>query len=288
MTYGDINSSVDEGGPIQLFCFSYGESGEQVIGYTSALEMQTVDHGGSVGVVNYEPVPVERDSIVSNGSLDRSALSIALDVGTEIAELFRIYPPSSVVNLVIYEGHVDDPDGEFVVIWSGRIISANREGSRLQLSGEPISTQLRRSGLRRNYQYGCPHALYSMACGADKASATVSGVIASISGNVVTLEPGWEGYFEREKFLRGTLEWIPYGGAIEKRSIIRVTGDALTLSGIPTDLEATDPVEVVLGCNHRAFEEDGGDCEGLHDNIQNFGGQPWIPLRNVINRNPFY
>lgn len=288
MTFGALNSSVDQGGPIQLFRFTYGESEDQVLAYTSALETQTVDHGGSVGVVNYEPVPVERDAIVSNGTLDRSALAISLDVGTDIAELFRIYPPSSVVNLVIYEGHVDDPDGEFVVIWSGRIVSATREGSTLRLSGEPISTQLRRSGLRRHYQYGCPHALYGPQCGADKASATVTGTVASISGNVVTLEPGWEGYFDRAKFLRGTLEWTPYGGSLERRAIIKVDDDALTLSGAPLDLAATDPVDVVLGCNHRAFAEDGGDCEGLHDNIQNFGGQPWIPLTNVINRNPFY
>jgi hypothetical protein len=41
-------------------------------------------------------------------------------------------------------------------------------------------------------------------------------------------------------------------------------------------------VSVVLGCNHIAYAEDGGDCQPLHDNIVNYGGDRWIPLKNPI------
>lgn len=288
MTYADQQQSIEDGGPLQLFRFSYGIAQDQVLAYTNNLEEITVDHGGSVGIVTYSPVPISRESIASNGTLDRSALQIDLDIGTDLAEEFRIYPPSSVVNLVIYEGHYDDPDGEFVVIWAGRIVAAERQGSKLQCSGEPIATQLRRSGLRRHYQYGCPHALYGAACGADKASATVSSAVSAISGTTITVGAGWEGYFEQAKFIRGMMEWTPSGGTIQRRTILNVSGNDITLSGLPIGLAVSDAVDIILGCNHRAFDADGGDCEGLHDNIQNFGGQPWIPLKNVIQRNPFY
>lgn len=287
MSYADFAASRAGGGPIQLFRFVYGQLESEVIAYTSHTEEVTVDHGGSVGVVTYAPVPVSRDNIVSNGTLDKSSVQVSLDVGTELAELFRVYPPSNVVSLFIYEGHIDDPDEEYLVIWAGRIITAARVGSELQLSGEPIATQMRRPGLRRHYQYGCPHALYGTQCGASKAAATVSATVSSISGTEVTLVGGWEGAFAAAKFLRGTLEWTPYGKSLQVRSILRVTGDVLTISGIPTDLEAADTVDVVLGCNHKAFSPE-GDCQALHDNIVNFGGQPWIPTKNVINRNPFY
>lgn len=288
MTFSTYEGSIEQGGPIQLYRFVYGTEAGEYLAYTNSTDEQTVDHGGSVGIVTYSPIPIERGNIVSNGTLDKSAIKINLDVGTDLAELFRVYPPSSVVTLTIYEGHVDDPDGEFVVIWAGRIISASREGSELQLSGEPVSTQLRRAGLRRHYQYGCPHALYSAACGADKPSATVSATVSAINGTIVTLTAGWEGAFAAGKFLRGTLEWTPSGSTTQRRTIIRISGDALSLSGLPIGLAVSDTVDVVLGCNHKAFAASDGDCEGLHDNIVNYGGQPWIPTKNVINKNPYY
>lgn len=287
MTFSTYEGSIQSGGPIQLYRFVYGTEAGEYLAYTNSTEQQIVDHGGSVGVITYDPVPIERGNVVSNGTLDKSAIQMSLDIGTDLAELFRVYPPSSVTTLTIYEGHIDDPDGEFIVVWAGRIIAASREGSTLKLSGEPVSTQLKRPGLRRHYQYGCPLALYGDACGADKAAATTAGTVASVSGTVVTLNAGWNGAFAAEKFVRGQLEWTPSGETTRVRSILRISGNALTLSGI-TDLSATDAVSVVLGCNHRAFAADGGDCQGLHDNLVAFGGLPWIPIKNVINKNPYY
>ena len=54
------------------------------------------------------------------------------------------------------------------------------------------------------------------------------------------------------------------------------------LSGLPQDLAVNDSVEVVVGCNHKAYAEDDGDCQPLHDNILNYGGDRWIPLKNPI------
>lgn len=288
MTYPAYEGSIEQGGPIQLYRFVYGSEAGEYYAYTNHTDEITVDHGGSVGEITYLPIPIERGNIVSNGTLDKSTLKISLDVGADLAELFRVYPPSSVVNLTLYEGHIDDPDEQFVIVWAGRIIAAAREKSELKLSGEPISTQMRRPGLRRNYQYGCPHVLYGPECNASKAAATVSGTVAAIDGTVITLDAGWEGAFAPTKFIRGTFEWTPVDSTTQRRTILRVNGDDLTLSGLPINLAVADVVDVVLGCNHQAFTASGGDCEGLHDNLVNYGGDPWIPTKNVINTNPYY
>jgi hypothetical protein len=288
MTFATYEGSRESGNPIQLYRFTYGTEDSEFFAYTDHTEEVTVDHGGSIGLIAYQPVPVERDEIVSNGTLDRSSLKMGLDVSTELSELFRVYPPDNVVQLTVYQGHVDDPDSDFKVIWAGRVVSASRAHSELELQGEPISTQMKRPGLRRHYQYGCPHALYSTVCGANKAAATSSATVASVSGTAVTLDAGWEGSLPPAKFLRGQLEWTPAGASTKRRTITRVSGNVLTLSGLPLDLEADDAVNVVLGCNHHAFADQDGDCEGLHDNIVNYGGQPWIPVKNIINRNPYY
>lgn len=293
MTFPTYEESVASGNPVQCYLFRYGtEPGEYYAYTTYTGDDLVIDHGGSIGEVAYTPVPIQRDAINANGTLDKSALRIGTDIGTDLAEIFRVYPPSNVVTLTVYEGHIDDEDLDFRVVWAGRVVAAQREKSELTLSCEPVSTQMRRPGLRRNYQFGCGHALYmgevgKPGCHANKAAATVIATVASVAGSTVTLDSGWEGAFPAAKFLRGMLEWTPAGASIQRRTIIRIAGDVLTLSGIATDLVATDSVDVVLGCNHKAFAPD-GDCQAIHDNLADFGGEPWIPLQNVIGTNPFY
>lgn len=276
MTFATYEGSREDGEPIQLFKFVYGTEPGEYFGYTDFTEELTI------GGFTYEPVPISREAIESNGTLDNSALKVSTDISTGLAEIFRVYPPSSVVNLTIFQGHVPDVDAEYLAIWVGRIITAARKGSTLEMTGEPISTSMRRPGLRATYSYGCRHVLYGPHCRASKAAATVSTTVASIDGATITLAGGWEGAFDAAKFLRGMVEWEAAGGSTERRSIIRVTGDVLSLSGIPNGLAVSDPIDVVLGCNHKAYAEDGGDCQPLHNNILNNGGCRWIPTKNPI------
>lgn len=289
MTYQAHEESRESGGPVQCHLFRYGTETAQVFAYTNHTEAVTIDHGAPLGTIEYQPVPIQRSSFESNGTLDKSALKVNTDIGTDLAEIFRVYPPAYVVSLTIFEGHVEDADSEFLAVWAGRVMAASRNGSELVLSGEPISTSLRRPGLRRHYQYGCPHQLYGPKCQANKAAATVASTVDSIAGATVTLAAGWEGAFAPAKFLGGLLEWTTAEGSIDRRTIIRVSGDTLSLSGIPQGLAASDAVNVVLGCNHMAYAEDGGDCQPLHDNILNFGGCRWIPTKNPIGQfNNYY
>jgi hypothetical protein len=276
MSFSDRESSRELGDPVQCFLFRYGPDPANYYAYTDSTQEQAVD-----GII-YVPRPVNRDTINADGTLDKSAIKIAIDVGTEVAELFRVYPPAYVVSLVIRQGHIGDPDSEFLVIWAGRIVACQREGSEAQLSGEPVSTSLRRPGLRRHYQYGCPHVLYGPMCRADKASKTLSATVASVDGATVVMNSGWNGAFDADKFLGGLFEWVDDDGLTDRRAILRITGDTLSLSGIVAGLAASDTVSVVLGCNHKAYAEDDGDCLPLHNNIANFGGCRWIPTKNPI------
>lgn len=276
MSFADFEASRELGDPVQLFKFVYGPGPTDYYAYTDSTEEQTVD-----GVV-YAPVPIERGNIDTNGTLDKTAIKINTDIGTELAEIFRVYPPAYVVSLIIRQGHIGDPDSEFLVIWAGRIVAAQREGGEAVLSGEPISTSLRRPGLRRHYQYGCPHQLYGPHCLADKASKTVTATVDSVTGAAVTLDAGWEGAFDPAKFLGGLFEWVNDDGLTDRRTILRITGNVLSLSGIAKDVDPGDSVDVILGCNHKAYAEDGGDCQPLHDNILNYGGDRWIPVKNPI------
>lgn len=276
MAFEDFAESVESGEPVQLFLFRYGSQPDEYYAYTDHDEELTV------ASIVYVPKAIERDDIESDGTLDRASMKITTEIGTEVAELFRVYPPSSVVTLVIAEGHVGDPDEEFLVSWSGRIATASRRRTELVMTGELVSTSMKRPGLRRHYQLGCMHELYGPQCTADKSSKTVAATVDSILGATVTLDAGWNGAFAAAKFLGGLLEWPTPGGSTNRRTILRVSGNTLSLNGITQDLAASDAVDVVVGCNHKAYAEEDGDCQPLHDNILNFGGCRWIPLQNPI------
>ncbi|MGM0913766.1 MAG: phage BR0599 family protein [Pseudomonadota bacterium] len=243
----------------------------------------------SVGEVIYangnrfEPAQIKHGAVESSGTLDKTTLEINTPRFNPLVEVFRVYPPERVVNLVIYRGELDDPDAEFKVVWAGRVLNLGIQGLEATFSCEPIATMVRRPGLRRNYQYGCPHVLYGPQCRASKAAATSNGTVEAVSGSVVTLASGWNAH-PTEKYLRGMLEWSVEGGTA-RRTILQVLSPSeLLLAGVLRGLAIGDTVDVVLSCGRM-----GDDCKNLHNNLLNYGGQPWITEINPLgNRSPFY
>ena len=272
-----LEESRARGTPVELFYFKYGEATDAFVGFTDGDE--TVTTGG----VTYTPVPIARNNIKNTGTIEKSGITVSVARDNRIAELFRVYAPAHVVTLIVRQGHLNDPDEEFKVVWTGKILSSTRKASETEFTCEPVATSLKRSGLRRHYQYGCPHVLYGHECRADKAAATKTADVANVGGNTVDVVSGWSGALDPQKYLGGIVEWQGIHGP-EYRTILRVsTGDVrLHLAGPTNDLSPGTTVKISLGCS-RTLE----DCGDLHNNLVNFGGQPWIPLKSPIKTNPY-
>lgn len=265
------DESRESGAPINLFLFTYGPDAADYYGYTTGDAPITVAALGKTFV----PAPFSRGEVQTSGNLDNQTLEVRGSLDSDLANLFLVYPPTQVVGLIIYEGQARDVDQEFVAIWTGRVINCSRQGSEAVYSCEPGTTAMKRAGLRRHWQFGCPHALYGTQCGANQAAATSPATVASVDGSTVTLSSGWEPTgIDGQKYIGGMMTWT-VGTHTERRSILQVNGDEIVLSGFARDLVATDTVSMVLGCNHQRT-----DCLTLHNNIQNFGGQSWIPTKN--------
>lgn len=289
MTFALRETSRAKGQPAALFFFRYGAGVDDFYAYTNAEYEKTHN------LINYQPVPISYGAIESSGTLDKKTLEVRTVLDNEVAELFRVSPPTYSVVLTIRRGHLNDPDNEFLVEWTGRVLSCSREGSEAIFSCEPISTSLRRTGLRRHWQYSCPHVLYGPQCNANKAAATTTNTVVNVTAAAVILNNGWETPERAAKAHGGLVEWEGPNGTIV-RTIIAVNDDLVTLrlNGPTTGLQSGDQVAVSLGCNHR-FEHNGvafvdTDCQTIHANINNFGGQPWIPDDNPIgtNTNKYY
>lgn len=276
MSFGEIERSRAKGRPVNLFLIRYGAAPNSYYAYTDSTS-KIVDGG-----VTYLPVPIDRGAIVVKGNMDKAAMEVKMSLSLPVAELFRVYPPASVVSLTIKQGHLGDPDSQYLVAWVGRVIAAKREAPELVLTCEPVRTTLKRLALRRNYQYSCPHVLYGEWCRADKSAATVACEVVAIDGIKIVLEGGWNPS-PADKYVGGMVEWTNNSGDTEIRSIVRVNVNTLSLSGSLRDIVVGSTVQVSRGCSR--------DMDGCnsHNNIQNFGGCPFIPTKNPIGRsNQFY
>lgn len=251
--------------------------------YTDAEQPITFDG------VTYEPIPIEREAINSSGTLDKAMLKVRASDLANIGDEFKAYPPAQVVNLIIRQGHVGEStnvQSNYPVIWTGRVLGCGYPPNEIEMTCEPISTAIKRPGLRRNYQTSCPHVLYGSECRANRAAATRQTTVMAATNSRVTVSSGWNGSFEKAKFQGGMIGWTRSNGVKELRTILQVDAatNRLLIAGTLTDLAVGDTVDVILGCAH-----DMTDCANLHSNIHNYGGQPWIPLQNPIGAiNNFY
>ena len=280
MATNDYETSEDRGQPVELYQFVYGTEAGRDYRYTNAE--QDIDYNGDT----YTALPVDRDRLKTKGRGESQEITIEVPMTSGVAELFRVFPPGRVVSVLIRQGHIaniDDPeswaDDSFDVVWTGRVLQANRKKNSAVLTCENSEAGMKRVGLRRHYQWACPLVLYGTRCRADKAAATVVGTIDSIAANAITLDAGWEGAFTATDFAGGLFEWDSPNGR-EYRTILSVSGDTLKLNATTVDLAVDDTVDIALGCPHTL-----AGCRDIHSNAVNYGGQPFIPLKNPVGKN---
>lgn len=274
--FADREASRQEGEPITLYLFVYGETDDAYFAYTDAEEPVTYGTDAAGQPITYQPVAIDRGDIESAGGMDVPALEVRIENDLAMVSRFEQSPPMRRVALKIREGHAGD--SEFLVSWTGYVLGGGRQGNEAVYTCESVLAALRRNGLRRTYSLGCNLLLYKTGpnqCNADEEAATSVREVISVSGAFVTMAAGWAGAHDPQKYLNGTIKWAnAEDGRQEIRNIHRITGDTLLLSSRVVGLPANTDVQIALGCRH-----DLTDCEFLHNNIQNYGGQAWIPLK---------
>ncbi len=277
MSFSTYDESRDAGRLAEIYMFRYGLGAGDYYAYTDQDHVITYDG------IDYDPVPIDRGRHKADGGRERRDLTINMSNKNPILNMFLIYPPDYAISVVIRAGHIGDPSNEFVPVWTGTISNVKWGNDGVaDLVCRPISAASRQGGLRRHWQLGCPHVLFGSQCLAVEASATITTTATNVQTNKVTLAGGWN-VEPTAKYIGGKVTWV-VGANATKRSILRIEADSrtLVLSGPTVGLVVGDSLDVTLGCN-RSMD----DCENLHNNINNFGGDPWIPLVNPVNTNPY-
>lgn len=281
MAFGLFESSRTKSEKITLFKITFGPNTEDYYAFTDGET--TVEFDG----IEYVPTVIKHDPISVQGTMDKTEHKIETTRSNPVTELFRKTAPLYPVTVRILVGQARDVSKDFKSIWVGRITSFTIKGNITELSTAPSGTKLKRIGLRRYYQYGCQHVLYGGSCRASKILATNDSTVLAVSGDQVTL-PKTGHNFALDKYNGGFIEWQPTPGDIKRVGIIHVddSGDdvTFTMAVVPQGMQAGMPIKLSAGCDHSM-----NDCKNVHNNIQNYGGFPWIPTSNPIaGKNNFY
>lgn len=271
MTFDAIETSMDLGEPILLFDFSTGFAHWR---YTTA------DRPITVSAVEYDPLAIVAANIIQGQELRQKTIKVTVPRDCILVQQLQGYPPSTDLLLTIYAMHYSDPAAQTPVAWIGRVKSQNQKNSVVELSCEPGYTGIQTVGLRRRWQINCPHVLYGPGCELPSANFKVPATLTAVSQFTINspqfiLPAGLS-------FAGGYVEWDSGHGYLERRTINSAAATALTLAYGSPDLADGLAVTAFPGCDHTT-----ATCKAFK-NILNYGGDPWIPLKNPMDGNPVY
>lgn len=272
MSYTVFEESVQDGQPVYKFLFAQGLEQYR---YTTAAYFISDSTG------TWEPAPINASSVEQTGELAKNGVKITLPRTNAVAQLFLGKVPEDTTSLTIYRGHDPSDLDEFQVCWKGRVAAAEASGDAVTLECEDIFTSMRRPGNRARYQKGCRHALYSPQCGVNDYDYAVSVEIVAQDGFTITVEGIADSAGDSTSDVQGGDYFI--GGVVEltdgsRRAIIGQSGTVLTLiSQFDTiDIDSVGASAILYpGCKHNT-----SDCKNKFDNLNNYGGFPYIPGKN--------
>lgn len=263
MTYLAHEHSEQDGNAVMLFLFSQGVTTWR---YTGAA--QPVDYDGHT----WNPTEISMGNVTQSNEMNKDTLPLEFPRGHEFAAQFVEYSPEQVTSVTVFRMHIDE--AEVAVYWKGRVIGASAQESVVTVECEPIFTSLRRAGLRARYQILCRHSLYQRGCNLDKANFENPGNATAVDGATLTVT---EAAGLDAGYLVGGM--IGYNGVL--RYVMNHVGDQVTLIRQVPELtqEITDNATAAIimypGCQHNY-----STCKDKFNNLDNFGGFPWIPDAN--------
>ncbi|MGA0610571.1 phage BR0599 family protein [Caldimonas sp. KR1-144] len=265
MSYDDRERSTHGGAPVELYEFARGTLVER---FTSAASEIVL------GPDTYAAATLRRSSLAASTEQARNAVKVTCPRDFPIAELFRVTPPTEVIALTIKRFHRGD--AEVAVIWMGRVLNCEWQGASAVLNCEPVSSSLKRTGLRRLYQRQCPRVLYQ--CGVVRSTVSIDTTVTSVVGSVLGVAA-----LDAMPYPGGFVEWDRGAEGIERRFISGVSGLNLTLDRPFQGIPIGQAVTVSPGCDHTMAM-----CDTVYDNLPNYGGFPFIPIKNPFDGTPVY
>lgn len=229
---------------------------------TFTSSSRSVVHSGET----YVPVAMGRKNITVTSELSKADITVSITINNSVAQRWLTTVLDETVLLTIFEKKGNNTP---TVIWKGRLATVKPDLKQINLVFDSIFTALKIPGLRRRYQRSCPHVLYGKGCLLDKANFATAGTITATDGLVLTIPAAAlevDGFYSS-----GILD--DSGG--KSRFITNHVGDQITLVRELAGLLVSPAVILHAGCDRTL-----SICDTKFSNSLNFGGMPFIPIKN--------
>lgn len=257
MSWADTEKSIEDNAPIELYKFERPVVGKLYL-YTSAPDPITLE--GST----YLPISLQRDKVKVTEDVNKAGLNIKIPFNSE---LVMDYIGEVIVDAILVTIYRENAGG-FIQYWTGSLDSISVNEPMSEVSCVTVAKSMEDSMLHLLHSVQCPYQLYhNSTCRVDEFTYTVAGTITASTGTTITAAEfatkpdGW--------FLGGQL--VANG---RHRMVTGHTGDTVTISPYLVT-EAGMAVTVSAGCAHTTDE-----CDTKFGNILNYGGEPFIPIRD--------
>jgi uncharacterized phage protein (TIGR02218 family) len=262
MPFDTQERSVEAGQPIELYDFRLGA--ESFLWTTNPVAV-------TYNSLTYEPMEVTREALQFSSDTRAEALKITVPASTPLVRKYINSVPGQRATLTITRVHRNDGSNQLVQMFKGIVqtVAFDLNGLSASLAVVPITAELANSIPRFAFSGVCNHVLYDSACTVAQSLFRHQNEVTGVAGDVITVQGlsvkgnGWAtgGYIA-----------LPSG---EFRQILGHTGDNVrVLLPFPSNpLGLT--VEVFAGCDHSI-----NTCSSKFNNVPNFGGFAWVPLRN--------
>jgi len=257
--------SVDNARPVECYKFT-GPFGEFL--YTDYIDTVTVNDE------TYEPRAISRSSIDISTLIDSPVTTDIRLPGTDQLSILYAYTNSpQMLNIEIIQVHHGDNWAiDFKRIWIGYGINYNTdsEGMTTIQTGSLLQAELTGGLSSVNYQRICNHDLYDARCKVNKATFTVTTTVTKIQDRFITVTD--DGYGNGD-LSGGTFINDATG---EQRDIVDNQNNRIALNYKLVNVKVGDTVKLIRGCDHLRL----GDCKLVFNNVVNYGGHDFIPLKN--------
>lgn len=265
MTSEARDLSIQDGAPIELWEFMvYG----QKYRYTTASEDYVFD-----SQTYLSPGALSHSEFEETTEIPKNNITLSVPIDFEILDYYDDVPPDDVILLSIFETHRGEDDA--ALKWTGSVLNGMRNEEGGELTCENIYTSLRRTGLRRIYSRACPHVLYGPACKAQDTAFRIQVQLDSVDG--INITSSVLATFADGRFAGGLLEYEPTPGRIHRRGLKTHAGNAAVMTHALPGLDGLAQVFLYPGCKH-----DLPDCDDFFDNVENYGGFPFVPRQNPM------
>lgn len=243
--------------------YRFVENDSTVWRYTSA------DLPQSYNGEDYTCVAIGRSQSENKNDFAHASLSVTVSLDNELGRKMLSDSSDTILTLTVFQRDGDD----VYVQWKGRLLSVKPNDKSIELQFESIFTSLKRVGLRQRYQRPCPHVLYREGCRVNKADFEFATTIGPYDYKTLYYAEGANAY--PDGYFTGGMVEIQTGVF---RFIQNHSGNWITLMRPIRGLETVVNCKLYPGCDRSK-----STCNSKFDNVLNFGGFPYIPLKNPFN-----